>query len=60
MVRYIPRLQASSFQSSNEVLSDDIKLTRTLEFGKEKAESLAGLTDKEIEEKVAKLVQSAA
>lgn len=30
----------------------------TTEFGKEKAESLAGLSDKEIEDKVAKLVKS--
>lgn len=32
--------------------------TATTEFGKEKAESLAGLSDKEIEDKVAKLVKS--
>lgn len=36
------------------------QLTRITEFGKEKAESLAGLNDKQIEEKVAKLVQSEA
>ena len=39
---------------------EELRLTHTTEFGKEKAESLAGLNDKQIEEKVAKLVQSEA